>query len=253
MFKRKSRGPIAPEYRGLGSIQAVLLSLVALFPPAFSSAGPPSSIDMNILNFETAVPRLLPESFISATMPVRFDNWSKTADWGDRTALENLRHTVQPDLPGPSTSPGTYPLFTSHSYAAAGSYTATLTLYVHEWKMQNPNLVFADKKTYNVKVWDRLPLDSVTPSSKTVRRGGTLTLVAQTFADAPPSGTRVDFSADKADVFGTGKLGLHSDIPPMNKKTPQTTLTVLPTAPLGDVTILATAGSTISTKIRVLP
>jgi hypothetical protein len=124
---------------------------------------------------------------------------------------------------------------------------------VHEYKMAHPGLVFADKKTYSVKVWDRLPLASVTPSSKTVRRGDTLTLVAQTFADAPPSGTRVDFSTKEAGVFGAGKLALHSDIPPMNKKTPQTSLTVLPTAPVGDVTILATAGSKISTKIRVLP
>jgi hypothetical protein len=116
MFKRKTRGPIAPGCRGLGSIQAVLLSLVGFLLPVFSSAGPPSSIDMktedgNIANFETKVPRPLPESFISATMPVRFDDWSKTADWGDGTAAENLIHTVKPDLPGPSTSPGTYPLF----------------------------------------------------------------------------------------------------------------------------------------------
>jgi len=228
------------------------LTLVAFSATAARAQAPLFSIDLILTNNETGVARPLPESAATVKVLCNFDDWAKPIDWGDG-ASEQLMHTVQPSLPGPTTAAGTYPLYSAHSYARAGTYTVKVQLYVHCSRdaASHPGAL-RDTKSYTVTVVDRLPLRLLTLSSATVKRGGKLDVTAETFADASASGTRVDFTDDKANVFGNGALSVHSDIP-VGSKTTTTTLTASSSAPLGRVTLKATAGSSLTKTVDIVP
>jgi hypothetical protein len=227
------------------------MSLKAEPAPIFKLA----AINLNVTNFETGVKHPLPESFATATLNCQFDDWEKIIDWDDRTPPEKLTHTVGATLPGPSTPAGTYPIFSVHSYGTAGEYSVTARIYVHCVKQTDPGHIRPtwgpeDEKSYKVNVYDRLPLKSLTPSSLTVKRGSSLILTVETYADAPPSNTRVNFSTDKPEVFGK-ELPAYRDIIAKSKSV-SLTLTVSEKAPLGDVKIFAEAGSEMFQKITIV-
>jgi hypothetical protein len=233
-------------------VLAFAVALVGLSSTAVRAQVAVFSIDLSLTNFETGVARPLPESFATAKVACNFDDWAKTVNWGDGNT-EQLTHTVQATLPGPTTPAGTYPIYSAHAYAKAGTYSATAQLNIHcSGDPPSHPGALRDTKSYTVTVFDRLPLNILTPSSTTVKRGSTVDFKAQTFADAPASGTRVDFTANQANVFGSGTLSVHSDIP-TNSKTTTATLTVSPTARLGPVTVTATAGSSLTTTISIVP
>jgi hypothetical protein len=227
----------------------LLASSIAAGPVQYPIAG--FAINLNLTNFETGVARPLPESFATVTSGCNFDDWQKTVNWGDGNT-ETLTHTVQATLPGPATPAGTYPVYSAHSYARAGTYTAIAQLIVHCVGAPAGPGGIVDRKSYSITVYDRLPLQTLAVSPGLVKRGGSVSVTAQTFADAPASGTRVDLTANKANVFGNGSLSVHSDIP-TNSKTTTVTLTVSSTAPLGAVTITATAGSQLTKTITIAP
>jgi hypothetical protein len=209
------------------------------------------SIDLNRTNFETGVALPSPESFATVKVKCNFDDWSKTVEWGDGKT-ETLTHTVQASLPGPSTPAGTYPIYSTHSYGKAGTYNASTKLVVHCVGGPPGPGGLVDKKSYTITVFDRLPLNSLTASSAVVKRGATVDVTAETFADAPASGTRVNLTANKPNVFGSGALSVNTDIPE-HSKTTSATLKVSSTAPLGAVTVTATAGNQLNKNIRIVP
>ena len=227
---------------------------------------PGSSISMKLSAFETGLTLPQPQSFVNATVPCRFDDWKKTASWGDGSPTETLTHSVTASLPGPSTPDGSYPLYSNHSYSSAGSYTVTLQLFVHCYGSTG-GTGLAAQNTYTVAVYDRLPLRAFILSSNKVKRGQGIRLSAETFADAPVSNTRVYFCSNKPRVFSESakasmptaqcdisspSLLTYADIAHQSKMV-TTTINVSPHAPLGTVTLTAAAGSAISKTLTVVP
>ena len=235
-------------------VRAFMLCLISMNIRTVKAQQQPGySIVLGRTAFETTVAYPRPESFITATVKCNFDDWSMKVSWGDGN-VESLTHSAVASLPGPATPAGTYPLYSSHAYskAAPTPYTATAELWVHCVGGPAGHGSLVDKEDYKTVVFDRLPLNTLTPSSNSVKRGAKLDLKVETFADAPASGTRVDITDNKAGVFGNGALLVHADIP-ATSKTVSTTLTVSKTAPLGPVTLTATAGSQVTKVVQITP
>jgi len=226
------------------------LTLMAFSTVAVRAQSPGFSIDLNLTNFETGVSKPNPESFVTERIGCNFDNWQVAVNWGDGQP-EHLTQSGHPT--GSSTLAGTYAGYSVHSYAKSGTYSATAQLYIHcvGDPAGSPGAM-RDTKSYAITVFDRLPLRILTLSSTTVKRGGTLDVTTETFADAPVTGTRVDFTAGTAGVFGSSKTLGYADIL-VNSKTTTKTLTVLPTAPLGSVAVTVTAGSSITKTVKIVP
>lgn len=207
--------------------------------------------NLNRKDFENGVVYPLPEFMLTAQVGCNFDDWKATVAWGDGST-ETLTHNTKPTLPGNATKAGTYPWFSAHSYTRVGTFTATTQLFVHCAGTRAVPASLVDSKSYTTTVYDRLPLMSLTPSATSVVRGASVVITVQTYADAPLSGTRVNFTTTVANVFGSGVLATYADIPAHARST-TTTLTVSPTASLGNVTITATAGNKLTKTIKIIP
>jgi hypothetical protein len=218
------------------------------FWPCLNPCGP-TTVNLNYKDFEKGVVYPMPQFMVTAQVGCNFDDWKVTVAWGDGPT-ETLTHNTPATLPGPTTKAGTYPWFSTHAYAQTGTYPATAKLFVH---CAGPGTIgLEDSKSYTTTVYDRLPLMSLTSSAASVARGASVVITAQTYADAPPSGTRVYLTTTVANVFGPAALATYADISHRSRTT-QATLTVLPTAPLGNVTITATAGNQLTKIIKIIP
>jgi hypothetical protein len=221
--------------------------------PSLPSLSPsmPTTVNLNRKDFENGVAYPSPEFMVTAQVGCNFDDWKVTVAWGDGIT-ETLTHTVQPTLPGPTTKAGSYPWFSSHAYGQTATYTATAQLFVHCAGTSPGSLSLMDSKSWTTTVYDRLPLMSLSASAASIARGASVTMTSQTYADAPLSGTRVTLSTTVANVFGPGTLATNSVIN-AHSRTTTTTLSVSPTAPLGNVTITATAGNQLTKTVKIIP
>jgi len=222
--------------RSLNHIGFFVAALVALpltaGTPAELIHTPGFTINVLTLNQETGI-GYQPAANVSFTCYIY--DWQKKVSWGDGTPIDFLTHTVQ-SLPNGSVPPNTYPVFSNHSYAKAGTYTALAELWtgcagVH-------GTILMDQETFTINVYDRLPAKSFTAPA-TVARGQTLTLAVTLFADAPPSGTQFFLTNNKPAVFSAFSGSL--TVPPKADQA-QVTVTIAKTAPLGVVKVTAIGG-----------
>jgi hypothetical protein len=170
----------------------------------------------------------------TATFACSIYDWAKKVNWGDGGGVENLTHKVAAQ-PGGATSPGTYDLFSTHSYAHPGDFTATAELWVGCPGVYG--VLLEDQETFTVKVFERKPIKTFSAASQNVKKGQPVDLTISLFLVAPESGTRIALTTDKP-------VGVFQSFPayvvvPDTSTDLKFTISTLPNAMSGPVTIWA--------------
>jgi hypothetical protein len=93
-----------------------------------------------------------------------------------------------------------------------GPYNATAKLYVNCSDTRGAPVI--KQKTYSVRVYDHVPIDSLTAATEIVKPGSRISLVVHLQKPAPPSGTRVFLSTnDHHEVLAPGTLPRFVTVP----------------------------------------